>query len=166
MKNYLIGSLKIRLEKIKNFYYGKDKVYKYTDLLNGGSEVEINKLEDLPCEFFLLLGDKNLVSKSKNSLLPEVQEFIFEANKCFEFFTGDHLHPVPNKKGHDCDEYNPTLGYYALKRSGSLWLKKSGDVRIAYIQHLIDELSEFKRDDEVKTYSIHKEGKATVISLD
>lgn len=139
MKEYLVRALHSRLSLILNFVNGKSKKYDYKDLFNG-TETEILNVVDLPCEFFLLLGDKTLVTKSKNSLLPEVQKFIFDVNKSFEFFTGDNLHPVPNKKGYDVDNYNPTTAFYAMKKGGDLWVKKSGEVRIEYLNHLLSNL--------------------------
>lgn len=137
MKDYLAKALKARLELMYNFAQGKgSKEYKHVDLLNG-VETKYVKLEDFPCEFTLLLGDKTLVNKAKNSYHPEVWEFMKNANKTWEYFTGDHLHPVPNVFGHG-ENYNPTLAYYAMKKHNVLWLKKSGDVRRNYLEHLLE----------------------------
>ena len=125
-----------RLGKIIDFVTGKTKEYKYTDL-QSKEQFTCVSIADLPCEFILLMNDPDLVNKQKTSLRPDVWEYIKQKNTVFEFFTNDHLHPVPNTKTFDVEKYNPTMGYYGMKNSKSLWLKKSGEVRLEYIKHLL-----------------------------
>lgn len=139
MKDHLKKALKARLSLVLNFVEGKTKEYKHHDLMNDVKTTFL-KVEDLPCEFSLMLGDKSLVNKAKNSYHNELWDFVKESNKTWEFFTGDHTNPVPNVFGHDVEKYNPTLAFYAMKKNGVLWTKKSGLVRVDYLKHLLMEL--------------------------
>lgn len=142
MKEHLVKALQSRLETVLKFVEGKTKVYKHHDLMNDVKS-ELVKVEDLPCEFNLMLGDKALVNKAKTSYHPELWDFLKNANKTWEHFTGDNLYPVPNTFGFDKEKFNPTLAHYAMKKNGVLWTKKSGLVRVDYLKHLLKELSAY-----------------------
>lgn len=139
MNERLKKSLVNRLSLVLKFVENQKQPYKYKDLVSK-VEVEVKELSDLPCEFSLLMQDPELVSKQKNSLRDELNVFFREFNKTWEYFTGDHLHPVPNSVTFNKETYNPTLGYYAMKNNKVLWLKKCGEVRVNYLKHLLSEL--------------------------
>lgn len=139
MNERLQKALSKRLTAMLNFVANQKTPYKYKDL-STKTEVEIKTLDELPCEFMLMMQDADLVNRQKNSLRSELVDFLRDCDKKWEYFSGDHLHPVPNKTDFDKSTYNPTLAYYALKRNKVLWTKKSGEVRILYLKHLMSEL--------------------------
>lgn len=139
MNERLQKALKDRLSSILNFVSDQKKPYKYKDLVSK-EDVEIKSLDELQCEFMLMMQDPDLVSKNKNSLRDELNVFIKECNKKWEYFSGDHLHPVPNSMSFNKDTFNPTLAYYAMKKNKALWTKKCGEVRVHYLKHLLSEL--------------------------
>lgn len=135
MKEYLKKALESRLSSILKFVDSKTKEYEMVDLQTK-EKVKFLKVEDLPDEFTLLVGDKTLSNKGV-SLLPEVDLFLKECNKTWEHFTGDNLHPVPNNIAFNKETYNPTLAYYAMKNKKVLWVKKCGEARTLYIKHIL-----------------------------
>lgn len=139
MNERLKKALKQRLSSILNFVSDQKNPYKYKDLVSK-EEVEIKTLDELQCEFMLMMQDPDLVSKNKNSLRDELNDFIKECNKNWEYFSGDHLHPVPNSMSFNKETFNPTLAYYAMKKNKTLWMKKCGEVRVHYLKHLLSEL--------------------------
>lgn len=135
MKDYMKKALSERLNLVLKFVEGKTKEYTMSDLQTK-EKVKFLKLEDLPCEFELMVNDKTLSAKGV-SLYQEVDAFLKECNKSWDNFTGDHLHPVPNNLDFDKEKYNPTLGFYGMKRNKALWQKKSGVARVAYLKHVL-----------------------------
>ena len=153
MNTRLVNALNKRLVLVKNFLDGKTKEYVYHDLASDTKTV-ITNVEELPCEFYLLMGDKELVNRQKNSLRSELNDFVKMANTSFTYFTGDHLHPVPNSATFDKETYNPTLAYYGLKRNKAFWVKKSGQVRYLYLDHLMVVLAHL--DNQMKTLQLER----------
>lgn len=140
MNDRLKKALMNRLSAVLKFTENpKQQPYKYKDLMTK-EEVEVKTLEDLPCEFMLFMQDTDLVSKQKNSLRDGLDSFLRDCNNKWEYFTGDHLHPVPNATSFNKETYNPTLGYYAMKNKKVLWVKKCGEVRVNYLKHVLSEL--------------------------
>lgn len=139
MNDRLKKALVSRLSAVLKFVEKQDTPYKYKDLVTK-AEVELKTLAELPCEYMLMMQDTDLVNKQKNGLRSELDVFFRECDKAWEFFTGDHLHPVPNSVSFNKETYNPTLGYYAMKNNKVLWLKKCGEVRVNYLKHVLSEL--------------------------
>lgn len=139
MNERLQKAVKKRITAMLKFVEDQKTPYKYKDL-STKEEVELKTLEDFPCEFMLMMQDPDLVSKQKNSLRPELNAFLTQCNKSWEFFTGDHLHPVPNTMTFNKEKYNPTLGYYGMKNNKALWTKKCGEVRVNYLKHVLSNL--------------------------
>ena len=139
MNDNQVKNLKLFLAKLINFVDGKTKEYSFTKI-ESNEKTLVYKLEDLPCEFTLMVYDKSLVNKQKNGLQSEIQEFLNNFSKQWEFFTGDLLHPIPNSKSFNKELYNPTLGYYGMKNNKSLWVKKCGEVRLDYLKSLSETL--------------------------
>ena len=139
MNDRLKKALANRLSAVLKFVENQKQPYKYKDLVSK-VEVELKTLDEVPCEFSLMMQDPDLVSKQKNSLRDELNVFFRKCNNSWESFTGDHLHPVPNSSSFNKETYNPTLGYYAMKNKKVLWLKKCGEVRVNYLKHVLNEL--------------------------
>lgn len=131
--NNMSQSLKNRLRIIIDFVENKTQIYKYKDLLND-TQKDIEDLKELPCEFTLLVNDPSLsIKRGYLTYKPQIWELIQNFNNQWEFFTKDHLNPIPIKPNIN-ESYNSGLIQTSLKSKGLLWDKSMKDMRLLYLK--------------------------------
>lgn len=130
---------------ILNFLQNPKTSYKYVDL-SRDLKVDLVNLGDLPDIFYLLLGDKDFCHtfvkhgkrvRDYNQLNGSLTSLIFGFDKQWQYFTGDHCHPIPLKKDFNRDTYNAALGYYSLKKKNLYWVGENLELRKDYLRELI-----------------------------
>lgn len=141
----LLNKFRMHIICILNFLQEPKTSYKYTDL-SSDTKSEIFVIEDLPPEFFLFLSEKTFCGYKKvngksvvlnDRLHPDLNSLLFYFHTQWQYFTGDHCHPIPVKKEFNKETYIPTLAYYAVKVRKLLWVKENLELRKDYLQSLV-----------------------------
>ena len=145
MHEEILIILKKHILQILKFVNNEDKEFIYHDLVTD-QKISFKDLKGFPCEFFLFLSNKSLCRKyiqgtqirtDKSQLNPELWVFIHNVTNKWEYFSGDHLYPVPHTKSFNKETYNSGMINIQRKAEGTLWLKEMKELRIEYLQFIL-----------------------------
>lgn len=150
MNQEVLKHFKKHLESILKFVENPSEknTYKYHNLVTD-EKIEFKDLKGFPCTFFLFLSNKHLCRKyekdgksftDKSCLDYELDNYIKDITIGWEGFTGDYLHPVPNRPYVDLSIYNSGLVHQHRKSEGTLWMKEMGIMQISYLKYLLSNI--------------------------